>query len=93
MTRAHRGILTIAGVVAALMLLFPPWETLGGTYLGHSPFTSPPIEEDALPDTQRWALPEPDPIARVSWKILGIQSLVLLGCVGAAFLVLPPRRR
>ncbi len=85
MGTAQRRVLIIAGVVALLMLLFPPWETLGGHYLGHSPIMAPPAYTDSETETHRWALPSPEPIARVSLGILSLQCAALWIGAGAVF--------
>jgi len=87
-------VLLLAGSVAVLMLLFPPWETFGGHYLGHSAITSPPTSNESGPDTHRWAFPSPEPIGRISFSLLAAQYAALWVCAGVAYLLLaPPRRR
>jgi hypothetical protein len=92
-TTAQRSVLLVAGVVAILMLVFPPWETPGGHYLGHSSIASPPTGDDFRPETHRWAFPSPEPLGRVSLSILAAQYAALWVCAGAAFLLLSPSRR
>jgi hypothetical protein len=74
------------------MLLFPPWETFGGHYMGHAAITSPPGYPDYRPRDQRWALPAPEPIGRVSARLLAVEYAALGVCAAAAFLLLPARR-
>jgi hypothetical protein len=88
MTRAQRFVLLAAVTVAALMLLFPPWESLGGHYLGHAFITSPPGYEAPRPEGLGWALPEPEPLGRVSVSLFTLQLAVLWISAGAAFLFL-----
>ena len=93
MTRAQRQVLVIAGVVAVLMLLFPPWETLGGHYLGHSPILSPPGYEVPPIEGLGGEHPSPDPIARVSLSLLTAQYAALWIGAGALFLLRGRSRR
>lgn len=93
MTKAQRIVLMIAVVVAVAMCVFPPWETLGGRYLGHGAIMSPPGHDVSLPDTGRWALPLPDPEARVSFSILVAQFAALWIVSGGVILLLTPKDR
>jgi hypothetical protein len=85
--RSQRSVVLVALAIAALMLVFPPWETFGGHYLGHAVFTSPPGDVAARPEGQGWALPRPEPIARVSISLLAVQFAVLWVAAGAAVLL------
>ena len=91
MTKAQRRVLLISVAIAVAMLVFPPWETLGGHYLGHAPFNAPPGYSDPRPETQRWALPRPEPEARVSMGLLMAQ-LAALWIVGGGLILLLRRR-
>ena len=85
MGTARRRVLIIAGVVALLMLLFPPWESLGGRYLGHSAITSPPGYTESPPQAPGSGLPSPEPIGRLSLSVLSAQYAALWIGAGAVF--------
>jgi hypothetical protein len=81
----RRRVLIVAGVIALLMLLFPPWESLGGRYLGHSAITSPPGYTDSPSQAPESGLPSPEQIGRVSLPVLSVQYAALWICAGAIF--------
>jgi hypothetical protein len=91
-TTGQRWVVIIAGLAAILMLLFPPWETFGGHYLAHSAIISPPRPSDYRPATERWALPAPEPLGRVSARLLAVEWAVLAVCAAAAFMLLAAPR-
>lgn len=79
----QRRVLIIAGATAILMLLYPPFETRSGHFLGYSAVVDPPSYGD------RW-----DPVnGRVSLPYLGVQYAALAVCAGAALLLCPRQRR
>jgi hypothetical protein len=93
-TTGQRWVVIIAGVAAILMLLFPPWETFGGRYMGHSVFTTPPGQADYRPGALRWTLPPPEPTGRISVTLLVIEYAALGVCAAAAFMLFAaPRGR
>jgi hypothetical protein len=94
MNKAQRNVVLVAAVAVAAMLVFPPWETFGGHYLGHSLLTSPPGFSAPSMEGHGWAFPPPEPVARVSIPLLTLQLAVLWISAGAAILFLTrPRRR
>lgn len=88
MNRSQRSVVLLALATAALMLVFPPWETVGGHYLGHAVITSPPGDVAPRSEGPGWALPRPEPIARVSISLVAVQFAVLWVAAGAAVLLL-----
>jgi hypothetical protein len=92
MTIAQRRVLIVAGAVALLMLLFPPWETPGGRYLGHAWITSAPGPDDPRPAELRQVLPPPEPTSQVSLSLLALQYLALWLAAGAVFFLGASRR-
>lgn len=92
MSQAQRRVLIVAVAVAMLMLLFPPWETLGGRYLGHSAINAPPGYSDSPPQAPGSGLPSPEPMGRVSLALLSVQYAALWIGAGAVFLFLGSRR-
>lgn len=102
MTEARRNVLIVAGVMAVLMALLPPWETPGGlrfvnariswdfppqgSFVGYSPLFVPPTM------TMRRTWGEYDPIryepCAVSWRVLATQYIALALTAAAAWVVL-----
>ena len=89
----RRVVLLVAALAGVLMIMFPPWESIGGRYLGHGSITSGPGAEEYRPAEYRWALPAPESVGRISIKILATQIVGLWLATVIALRMLARRRR